>query len=120
MLPSKKRVRIKNGQEKPKNTRRTGQPSPKQQSPNNIHITAKQSAIASLLESRTITAAAEQAQVAERTLRRWLLEDTDFQHDLRNQLEAELNQPVLRSSSTFAARLRGWSAKEPAPLPVQI
>ena len=69
---------------------KTAHPAPKTQ--NN----PKQRALAALLESRTIVAAAKQARIGESTLRRWLREDESFQRDLRHQREAALGHVALR------------------------
>jgi hypothetical protein len=56
---------------------------------------AKHRALAALLESRTIVAAAQKAQIGESTLRRWLREDEDFQQQLRHHRQQALGHVAL-------------------------
>jgi hypothetical protein len=58
--------------------------------------TNKDRALAALLESRTIVAAAQKAQVGESTLRRWLREDEEFQQKLRQRRQQALGHVALR------------------------
>ena len=58
--------------------------------------TAKDRALAALLDSRTIVAAAQKAQVGESTLRRWLRDDEEFQRQLRQQRQQALGHVALR------------------------
>jgi hypothetical protein len=60
------------------------------------HSTAKDRALAALLESRTIVAAAQKAQIGESTLRCWLRDDEDFQQKLRHQRQQALGHVALR------------------------
>jgi hypothetical protein len=69
---------------------------------------AKDRALAALLDSRTIVAAAPKAQIGESTLRRWLREDDDFQQQLRHHRQQALGHVALRLQQ------RAASSKGPA------
>ncbi len=57
---------------------------------------SQQRAITALLESRSVAAAARQANVGQSTLRRWLREDENFQTVLRHLREEALGHASLR------------------------
>jgi hypothetical protein len=53
-------------------------------------------ALIALLEARSVAAAARQAGVPERTLRRWLRDDKDFQNELRHLRQEALAHAASR------------------------
>ena len=57
---------------------------------------SQERALVALLECRSIAAAARQAQVGDRTLRRWLHEDVHFQTRLRQLSQESLAHATLR------------------------
>ena len=57
---------------------------------------SQERAIQALLESRSIAAAARQAEVGENSLRRWLREDDNFQNKLRRLREGALSHAALK------------------------
>jgi hypothetical protein len=59
-------------------------------------MASQERAIAALLDSRTIVAAAQKAEIGESTLRRWLREDELFQTKLRQLREEALGHVSLR------------------------
>ena len=58
--------------------------------------TAQHRAIPALLASKTIVAAAAQANVNERTIRRWLSDDVDFQREYSRARREDLRRLVTR------------------------
>ena len=62
-------------------------------------------ALIALLEARSVAAAARQAGVPERTLRRWLRDDKDFQNELRHLRQEALAHAAsrLQQSASVAA-----------------
>ena len=68
----------------------------KQSSVRNDGLTPSQErAVAALLSSRSVAAAARQAGVGETSLRRWLREDPNFQNKLRGLRQQVLSHAVL-------------------------
>ena len=57
---------------------------------------SQERAVAALLETRSIAAAARKADVGERSIRRWLRENEDFQTKLRQVREEALSHASLR------------------------
>jgi hypothetical protein len=66
------------------------------QKPQKSPANGKDRALAALLDSNTIVAAAQRAEVGESTLRRWLREDGDFQQKLSQQRQEALGHVALR------------------------
>jgi hypothetical protein len=71
------------------------------------HATTKDRALAALLDSRSVAAAARKAEIGESTLRRWLRDDEDFQDKLRDRRQQALRHAALtlqeRSSDAVEA-----------------
>ena len=71
-------------------------------------MASQERAIAALLDSRTIVATAQKAEIGESTLRRWLREDELFQTKLRQLREEALGAEAGRiGAGPMASRLPG-------------
>ncbi len=66
-------------------------------------------AVAALLESRSIAAAARKAEIGERSLRRWLSEHDDFKRSLRRAREQSLAHATARLQATSVAAVNHLS-----------
>jgi transposase len=61
---------------------------------------SQQQALIALLEERSIAAAARRTGIGERTIRRWLDENDDFQDELRRVRQQQLSHAATRLQST--------------------